>query len=1160
LNNNIDKEFGLSSWAINNSTTMYVVMTLILVLGISSYFNMPREDYPEIKENLVFITSIYPGNTSEDLEKLITEPLEDKLKSINNIDKITSSSQENFSIIIIEFNDKIGFTEAKLKVKDEIDAAVSSEDWPMFNNVKVDPNVFNLTFTEEMPILNINISGDYTSEKLKQYSELIQNDIEDLPEIKKAKIRGALDREVEIAVDIYKMMAAKVSFYDIINSIQDGNISISAGNIKGNGKRKTIRILGEINSPIELESFVVKSNYNNSVFLKDIASVSFKEKEVTTFARENGEAVVMLDVKKRSGENTIAAAEKIQKIVKDYKANVFPKNLKISITNDQSELTKNQVTDLVNSIIFGIVLVVTVLLFFLGFRNALFVGFAIPMSMFMSLTILDNLGYSLNTMILFGLIMGLGMLVDNGIVVVENVYRLMEKEGMSRIEATKKGISEIAFPIIISTATTIAAFIPLGLWPGRIGKFMIFFPITLSVVLGSSLFVAIFLNSVLVSKMMKIEDTNMPLKRLIRITSILAVSGVLFLISGLLIANNETAEFCRFFGSIQIFISVNFWIYRLVLRKIANNFQLQFLPIIDNFYEKILKKILIGKRPYLIVFVSLILLIFSFMSFGGSVESQRTSIEFFPDEDPRQVIVYIQYPEGTDISKTNAIAKEIEKDISKIINSKKYLDDSNYNFMVQNTISQVGEGSENPEFELGSLSEMPNRAKITISFRDFKYRRGISSSDVRKEIQVALIDKYPGVSISVEKNQSGPPVGYPINISITGEDYTQLIEKAEKITEFINTKNILGIEELKIDVNKSRTINLVHIDREKAGELGLSAGQIGQQLRTSLFGTKAGIYKENGEEYDINVRFNKKDRYSENALYDQNLIFRDPSNGLIKEIPISAVTYTSLSRTFSEIKHKNFNRIVNIYSGLSSGYTDAGAVVSQIENAMTNFPEDLIGINIDYTGQIEEENKNQRFLLKAFFIGLLLIFLLLIYQFNSISRPAIIMIAIILSLIGVFGYLALTGNSFVILMTMLGIIALSGIVVNNGVVLLDYCDILITRKQMDSANKDKQLIQIKFESIIQSCKSRLRPVLLTAITTMLSLMPLSIGFNINFYTLFSNFNPNIWWGGDNFFFWGPLATTVISGLFVATFLTLFVVPSLFFMIEKFKLWIGIRYR
>ena len=1157
---NKEKEFAPSSWAVNNSTTMYVVMALVLYLGIDAYFNMPREDYPEIKENIVFVSSIYPGNTAEDLEKLITEPLEDKLKSVNNILEIKSSSQENFSLIIIEFDDGIGYTEAKLKVKDEVEAAVASEDWPMFNNVKVDPSVFNMTFTEEMPILNINISGDYTTEKLKEYSEILQKEIESLSEIKKVDIRGALEKEVEIAVDIYKMMASKVSFYDIINSVQSGNVSISAGNLKANEERKTIRIIGEIDSPLELENFVVKSSYNNSVFLKDIAEITFKEKETTTYARENGKAVVMLDVKKRSGENTIEAAEKIQLIVENTQKNIFPKNLIVSITNDQSELTENQVIDLVNSIIFGVVLVVIVLLFFLGFKNALFVGIAIPMSMFMSIAVLAAMGNTLNTMILFGLILGLGMLVDNGIVVVENVYRLMEKEGMNRIEATKKGISEIAFPIIISTATTVAAFIPLGLWPGRIGKFMIFFPVTLSVVLCSSLIVAIFFNSVLVSNLMKIEDTNMPLKRIIRLTSLLGIFGALFLVLGLTVKDLESAQFYRFLGSIQIFVAINFWIYRLVLRKLANDFQSKVLPILDSYYEKLLKTILIGKRPYLIILSTFISLIIAFMSFGKSVSSQRTSIEFFPDEDPRQIIVYVQYPEGTDISKTNHIAKLIESDINKIIYDKKYYDESGYNFMVQNNVSQVGEGSENPEKELGALSEMPNRAKITTSFRDFKYRRGFSSRDVRKEIQETLKDKYPGVSIAVEKNSSGPPVGYPINIEITGKDYTTLIEKAEKITEYINTRNIPGIEELKIDVNKSRVINLVDIDREKSGELGLSVGQVGQQLRAALFGTKAGIYKENGEDYDINIRFNKDNRYSENILFDQNLTFRDPNNGMIKEIPISSVASSSRSTTFSEIKHKDFKRIVTIYSGLSSGYVDAGAVVNQIVNEMKNFKGDISMIDIDYTGQIEEQNKNQEFLMKAFLTGLLLIFLLLILQFNSISKPTIIMIAIILSLIGVFGYLALTGNSFVILMTMMGIIALSGIVVNNGVVLLDYSVILLNRKKEDKANKDKKLIELKYESIVESCKSRLRPVLLTAITTIGGLIPLAAGFNINFYTLFSDLNPNIYWGGDNFVFWGPLAVTVISGLVVATFLTLFVVPSLFMMIEKFKLWIGLRYR
>lgn len=1159
MNKKIEKEFAPSSWAIKNSTSMYVLMGIILFLGIKAYFNMPREDYPEIKENLVFVSSIYPGNTAEDVEKLITEPIEDKLKALNNIEKITSTSEENLSLIIIEFNDKIGFTDAKLKVKDEIETATASEDWPMFNNVKVDPKVFNMTITEEMPIMNVNVSGDYTTEKLKEFSEYLQKKIENLNEIKEAEIRGALDKEVEIAVDIYKMMSAKVSFYDVLSSVQNENVSITAGNLKSGGKRKSIRILGEIESPKDLENFVVKSENDSPIFLKDIAQIKFKEKEATTYARENGNSVVMLEIKKRSGQNLISAAKKIRQIISVSKETYFPKNLEISITNDLSELTENQVTDLVNSIVFGVVLVVIVLLFFLGFKNALFVGFAIPMSMFMSLVILESMGNTLNTMILFGLIMGLGMLVDNGIVVVENVYRLMEKEGMSRLEATKKGIAEIAFPIIISTATTVAAFIPLGLWPGRIGKFMIFFPITLSVVLGSSLFVAIFFNSVLVSKMMKVEDNEMPINKLVRITTSLGVLGFIFLFFGILGENSEFKEILRFLGTIQVFVSINFWIYRLALRKMANKFQLKALPILDNIYEKTLKKILLGKRPYLVILSTFLLFIISIFSFGGSISSQRTSIEFFPDEDPRQIMVYVQYPEGTDISKTNKIAKRIEKDINSIINSKKYKDESNYNFMVQNNISQVGEGSENPEIELGGLSEMPNRAKITTSFRDFKYRKGISSREVRKEVQEALKDKYPGVTIAVEKNQSGPPVGYPINIEFTGDDYSKLTYTAEKVVEYINSKNISGIEELKIDVNKSRTISVVEIDRKKAGELGVSSGQVGQQLRMALFGAKAGIFKKDGEDYDINIRFNENDRYSESALYNQNLTFKDPSTGRTKSIPISTLTTKKSTTTFSKIKHKNFNRVVTVYSGLSPGYTDAGAIVRQIENEMSGFSEDLSGVNIDYTGQLEEQNKNQEFLTSAFLTGLLLIFLILIYQFNSFSKPTIIMIAIFLSFIGVFGYLSITGNSFVILMTMMGIIALSGIVVNNGVVLLDYSEIILERKKQLESNEKRELIELKYESIIESCKSRLRPVLLTAITTILSLVPLSVGFNINFFTLFSDFDPNIYWGGDNFVFWGPLATTVISGLFVATFLTLFIVPSLFIMIERFKSWIGVRY-
>ena len=1141
---NINKEFGLSSWAIQNKTSIYVMMVIILFLGISAYFSMPRENFPEIKETKIYVSSVFPGNTAEDIEKFITTPLEDKLKTLSNVIKINSTSQEDVSSIVIEFDEDIDVEFAKQKVKDEIETETSGEDWPIFNGAKVEPNVFALSMSEEIPILNINISGDYPIGKLKEYGEYLEDEIENLPEIKKVDIRGAQIREVEVAVDIYKMMAAKVSFNDVIGAINNGNVTMSAGNLIASGQRRTIRVIGEITDPSDLENFVVKSDNGSPIYLNNIAAVYFKEKERTTYAREFGNPVVMLDVKKRAGKNMVAAAEKIKVIVEKAKEDIFPSNLKVTIANDQSSKTIGQVDDLVNNILFGIILVVTVLMFFLGFKNALFVGFAIPMSMFMSLMILNYLGYTMNTMILFGLIMGLGMLVDNGIVVVENVYRLMDEEGIPRIEAAKQGISEIAIPIIISTATTIAAFIPLGLWPGVMGEFMIYLPITLSVVLGSSLFVAIFFNSVMVSQFMTVEDNDMPIKKIITLSIVITGIGLLILLFG---------GVYKALGSVMIFTAIMLWVYRFGLRKIANRFQTRTIPKWERMYEKILRSALKSYMPYVLTIGTVILLIISFAGFGYSVGTQRTKIEFFPDNTPNQIIVYIEYPQGTDIEKTNIITKAIEDRVYGILDDAEYTDGV-YNFLIESVVSQVGEGAGNPQTDGGSTSEMPNRGKITASMREYKYRRGADSELLRQKVQEALVGIFPGVLISVEKDANGPPAGAPINIEIEGPDYAELILVAEKMREFINTKNIAGIDELKIDVNKSKPSVQVEIDRQKAGELGVSVGQVGQILRNSIFGSKAGIYKENGDDYDIYVRFNKEDRYSTSALFDQNIIFRD-ALGKIKEIPISVIATQKNSSGFSAIKHKDSKRVVTVYSALAPGYTDAGAIVSNIRDEMKNFAELPSDIKIDYTGQIEEQEKQMSFLLGAFFTGLGLIFLILIFQFNSVSKPAIIMLAIFLSLIGVFGGIVITGSAFVIMMTMMGIISLAGIVVNNGVVLLDYTQLLIDRKMIAKGMDDNDLLttdNIK-ESIIEGGRARLRPVLLTAITTILGLIPLAIGFNINFFTLFSEFNPNIYFGGDNVMFWGPLAWTVIYGLIVATFLTLVIVPILFFITHKIKL-------
>ncbi|MBT8289325.1 MAG: efflux RND transporter permease subunit, partial [Muriicola sp.] len=761
---NADKEFRPSSWAIDNPSVVYVMIAIFLYLGYSSYMELPREDFPEVVETKVYISTPYPGNTAEDVERLITDPLEDRIKNVSNLVELTSTSQEDYSIITAEFDEDISVEEAKQKVKDEVDVEKASEDWPLFNGAKVEPNIFDLNLAEQIPIININFTGDYPVEKLKEYAEYLEEKIEDLPQVKEVDIRGAQEKEVEVAVDVYKMMAAKVSFQDVLQAISNGNMTMSAGNLKTINQRRTIRILGEIEDPSDLNDFVVKSE-NGAIYLKDIATVSFDEKDKTTYAREFGDNVVMLDVKKRSGRNTIEAINDIKQLVKEAEDNYYPKDLTLTLANDSSSRTLGQVDDLVNNIIFGIILVVTVLMFFLGFRNALFVGFAIPMSMFMSFVILSFLGYTLNTMILFGLIMGLGMLVDNGVVVVENVYRLMEQEGMSRIAAAKKGIGEIAFPIIVSTLTTVAAFVPLGLWPGIFGQFMIYFPITLSVVLGSSLFVAIFMNSMLVSRYMEVGEKELTRRQLIRTSSILTGIGVFILIFG---------GSMRGLGSVMIVTAILFWAYKYGIKKWSKRFQSTALVKFENFYERQIKFSLRGKNVYWFSGLTVLLLISTIMLFGLSLGSGRTKVEFFPDNTPNEVNVYIEYPQGTAIEKTNELTKAIEDRVYAIANKPKYTD-GDYNFLLSSGVSQVGEGAGNPYTDGGSSAEMPHRGKITLSMREFKYRNGIDSEGLRKDIQDNLIGIYPGVSISVEKDAVGPPSGYPINIELEGKDYDVLI-------------------------------------------------------------------------------------------------------------------------------------------------------------------------------------------------------------------------------------------------------------------------------------------------------------------------------------------------------------------------------------------------
>ena len=1072
------KEFKLSSWAISNRMTVSVITFIIVLSGFLSYSGMARENFPEIIIPQIYVATPYPGNSALDVEKLITKRLEKEINSITGVDKITSNSIQGYSSIVVEFSFDYTPSEALQKVKDKVDVAMADPDFP--KDLPSEPSITEMNFSERIPIMNINLSGEFSMDQLKEYAEYLEDEIEELSEISGVDIRGVQEKELEIAVDLYKMEASKISFTDIENAVAFENMSVSGGDILENGIRRTVRVLGEFKDPLSVSDIIVKHEKGNIVYLRDIADVNFKEQEKESFAREYMQPVVMLDVKKRGGQNLLEASTKIDAILEQAAANVFPHNLIISKTNDQSNDTRTMVSDLENSIILGVILVVTVLYFFLGFRNALFVGIAIPLSMFLSFTILSFMGVTLNTMVLFSLVIALGMLVDNGIVVVENVYRLMD-EGYPRIEAAKLGVGEVAMPIIASTATTLAAFFPLILWEGIMGEFMKWLPITLIIVLSSSLFVALIINPMLISVYMKVVP-----KKESKIT---------------------------------------------------------FITKLENLYERFLSYALKGKKPGSIIvgtFGLLILAVFLMATFPPK-------ILFFPNTDAKQVFVYIEYPIGTDIEETNLISKEIEQDIENYL--KKY-DVDGKSFLITSIIGQVGEGTADPSRGQEG-GKTPNKARITVDFVKYQDRQGVSTEAVLKDIR-NVIQGYPGVSIVVDKPADGPPTGAPINIEIKGDDYVLILETANELKSFINSSNIAGIEELKLDIDQGKPEMLISVDRQKARRLGVSTGQIGANLRTALYGKEISTYKNADDDYPINLRLKNEMRYNKSTLLDQKITFRNQSDGQIKQVPISAVATTENQSSFSAIKRINLDRVVTIYSNVLSDYNPT-EVNDKIRAIAEKF-ESPKSIAISFTGEQEKQAKEMAFLSNALLIAVLLIFLILVAQFNSATTPIIISISVFLSLIGVLFGLLIFRMDFVVLMTMIGIISLAGIVVNNAIVLIDYINLTILRKRRELGleETDKLTPALLVECVVEGGRTRLRPVLLTAITTILGLLPLALGININFRTLITQLNPNFYIGGENVAFWGPMGWAIIFGLTFATFLTLVVVPILFYLINKLK--------
>ncbi|MBN8575406.1 MAG: efflux RND transporter permease subunit [Cytophagales bacterium] len=1120
----VDKEFKLTSFSLRNGTMVMFLAVMFVGFGILTYNSLPKDSYPEVKQPTIYIGTAYPGNSPIDMENLITRPIEKEVNSISEVDKIQSTSVQDYSTIIIEFDPEISVEDALTKVKDAVDKAKPE----LPTDLPQDPNIFEINFSE-FPIMNINLSGNYELEQLKKFAEYLEDEIEKLSEISRADIRGIDDKEVKIKVDPYELESRLLNFSDIENAVSAENVTMSGGNVLDAGVRRTIRVVGEFESPADLEDIVIKHEKGNIVYLRDVATVEFDYVEKQSYARLRKEPVVMVDVVKRSGENLLIATDKIRAIIDKAKADVFPKDLKVSITNDQSSVTKEMVSSLENNIISGVIVVVIILLLFIGTRNALFVGMAIPLSMFITFIALSALGYNINMMVLFGLIMALGMLVDNGIVVVENIYRL-RSEGFSMWDSTRLGVGEVAVPIISSTATTLAAFIPLMLWPGIMGQFMKYLPITLIISLSASLFVALVINPVFILRFMKLDSEIVVNHRAIwRNVIIAVVIGVLFIAGKVYWLGNILIAF-GFLTVANVYVLV----------PLSKRFQTGLLPKVEELYARTITFALKGKRPAFIFSGTFLLLIFTFMLMG--VFPPR--VLFFPENTPAYINVFIEFPVGGDIEDTNQFTRQIENKVFEIIEP--------YERAVESVIANVGAGTGDPN-DMSSIgqAESPNKARITVNFVDFKYREGVNTNEVLDKLR-AGITGFPGVAVTVDKNADGPPAGKPISIEVTGDDLEKLIALSEKMKVFINDSGIKGIEKLKLDIETGKPELLVNIDREKARRFGLSTFSVANEVRTSLFGKEISKYKQGEDDYKVQLRLDDKYRYNIDALMNKSITFRDQSSGRIAQVPISAVAKAELSSTYGSVRRKDMKRQITISSNVLGDY-NATLVNDEIKKVLLDFNMPP-GYSYKFGGEQETQAKELAFLSRALLLAVFTIFLIIVAQFNKLTSPLIIMTSVLFSTIGVFLGLLIFRMEFVIMMTMVGIISLAGIVVNNAIVLLDFVELKKKRKR-EELGTDLTIDEVR-GAIIEAGKTRLRPVLLTAITTVLGLIPLAVGINIDFLNMFGSYNPDFYLGGDSVVFWGPLSWTIIFGLVFATFLTLVVVPVMYLLSERFLFWIN----
>ncbi|MEO6221350.1 MAG: efflux RND transporter permease subunit, partial [Ginsengibacter sp.] len=1121
------KEFGPTTWSIKNRTSIYLMIIFVSIIGIYQFATLPKEKFPDVVIPTIFVQTLYVGNSPRDIENLVTRPIEKQLKGITGakINKITSTSLQDFSAITVEFETNVSKEIALQKTKDAVDK--SKIDLP--TDLTEDPKVQEVSFSE-FPIMFVNLSGNFNMITLKKFADDAQDRLEDLSQITRVDIVGAPEREFQINVDNYKMQSANVTFDDIASAVARENADISGGLLDVGNMKRTLQVKGQFKNAFDLEKIIIRNTGGAPIYLKDIANIKDTVKNSESYARLNGKNVVTLNIIKRAGENLIQTSDDVKNAVEEMKGTILPSNLDVVITGDLSRATRTSFNDLVNSIVIGFILVLLILMFFMGITNAFFVALSVPLSMFVAFlflpaaALITGSDVTLNVMVLFALLFGLGIIVDDAIVVIENTHRIFvqNKGKLSTVESAKMAAGEVFIPVLSGTLTTLAPFFPLLFWPGIIGKFMIYLPTMLIFTLTASLIVAFIMNPVFAVDFMNHPDEEGVQKKsgIFKRPAfwVPLAAGILFDLAGV-----------TFLGNLLIFFSFLVVLNRYLFTGLIHRFQNKFLPAIMSRYETLLKWALTGWKPVWLLLGTFGLLIFSVFFFIA----RKVPVVFFPQGDPNFIYVYLKMPVGTSVDYTDSLTKNLEKRVAGVLEGPA----GKPNPIVESIISNVAIGASDPSS--GDRSTQPNLGRVQVSFVEYEKRHSKSTKPYLDSIRNA-VKGIPGAQISVAQEQGGPPTESPINIEVASEDFENLTSTAKSLKSYLDSLQIPGVEELKMDVDLTNPEVTLTVNRERALIEGVSTSQIGMQLRTALFGREVSKIKDGEDEYKIQLRNLEVQRQSLSELLNMKVVFRDQAaGGAVKQIPISTLVDVDYTSTYGSIKRKDVKRVITLFSNVLTGFTPTD-VNEKIATAINDFHKKAEGATITQTGEGEQQAETGAFLFKALLIALMLILLILVLQFNSVSKSVIILTEIIFSIIGVLLGFGITGMEVSVVMTGIGIVGLAGIVVKNGILVIEFADELRSRGMKTR------------EAVIQAGKTRIIPVMLTALAAILALIPLAIGFNINFVTMFADLDPRIFFGGDSASFWKPLSWTIIFGLAFAYFMTLIMVPSMYLIAERLR--------